>query len=275
MSVVIPNWNGRALLEVNVPAVLAELERARAAGRAAELIVVDDGSTDDSAAWLRRAHPQVRVIERARNGGFAAACNLGVRAAAGEIVYLLNSDAEFLPGALSTVPAAFEAPDVFAMASLEERGWWPIGDLRGRGQAPPLRARYIRAPLPGRTPVLFASGGHAAFRRSMFLELGGFDERYAPFYWEDIDLCWRARRRGWRILLDPRSRVRHAGGGSLLRAAGRVRRWAIRRRNAARFSRRLFATAEDRETARAWLSRLSAAAPAGVLRPVAWTLALG
>ena len=85
VSLIIPNYNGRQLLAENLPQVMA-------AARGAEVIVVDDASTDDSVAWLKQRYPLVRLVSLKQNRRFARACNAGVKAARGEIVVLLNND---------------------------------------------------------------------------------------------------------------------------------------------------------------------------------------
>lgn len=240
VSIVIPTWNGREILERNLPSVRAALQAYSAGG---EVIVVDDGSTDGSAEWLKRAHPWARTLGRATNEGFGAAVNAGVAAARTEIVVLLNNDMRVEPDFLGTLTAPFEgATGLFSTTprivnrtyggdeavtacdfrlglfatTFPERG----DDAGAEGTlVPSAAARSTAAPpagsprdplvSPAITEVLFACGGAAAYDRSLWLALGGLDPLYAPFYWEDVDLSWRARKRGWRILHVPSSVVHH------------------------------------------------------------------
>jgi GT2 family glycosyltransferase len=219
VSIVIPSWNGWQQLAANLPAVLAACER----GGDAEVVVVDDGSEDGTCSRMAREYPAVRLVARPHNGGFAAAANDGVRAATGEFALCLNNDLRPQPEFLAPLVAALRAdPELFAAAP---RTW----NARFGGDEAPTAARF-RAGLidvifpdrdssaPGATeesPILYACGGAAAYRRDRFLALGGFHSLFHPFYWEDADLGWRARRRGWGALHVPGSVVHHAGGATI------------------------------------------------------------
>jgi len=219
VSIIIPSWNGWQQLAANLPAVLAAGSR----WGDAEVVVVDDGSEDGTCPRLAREYPVVRIVARPRNGGFAAAANDGVRAARGEIAVCLNNDLRPEPGFLAPLAAALRAdPDLFAAAP---RTW----NARFGGDEAPTAARFrgglIDVVFPDResaapaakddSPILYACGGAAAYRRDRFLALGGFHSLFHPFYWEDADLGWRARRRGWGALHVPASVVHHAGGATI------------------------------------------------------------
>lgn len=216
VSVVIPTYNGRKHLEANLPSLL---EATRGRGNL-EVIVVDDGSADGTRESLADRFPQVTLVALGANRGFAGACNAGASSAKGEIVYFLNSDARVLPGFLDPVLRGFSDPTLFAVGSREI-------PLQGEGTltlaVPFFRFglfghRYLETAIPSHPiPVLFVSAGHAAFSREKFLALGGFDDLYRPFYWEDIDLCYRAWKRRWRVILEPESGVYHAGQGTISR----------------------------------------------------------
>jgi len=196
ISVVIPNWNGRILLKKNLPAVLAT--------KPFEVIVVDDASPDDSINFLKENYPQIKIIRHQRNLGFAAACNSGVKAAAGEIVVLLNLDVIPEKDVLEKTLPDFEDEKVFAV-SFNEPSWswarikWVCGFVEHE-PGPRVQKTHISA---------WASGGSAAFRKSIWEKLGGFDELYKPFYWEDVDLGYRAWKRGYKILWEPKAVVYH------------------------------------------------------------------
>lgn len=213
-TIVMLNWNGRHLLEESVPPLL---QAVRHAGGGHQVLVVDNGSSDDSVAWLRHHHPEVDILELPENLGFSEGNNRGVEAAKHEIVVLLNNDmivaVDFLPPLLG----GFAEPDVFAVTSQVD---FPAGKRReetGNGQGcfrlghlhlshdPIEEYHYRRRYLP----VLWAGGGSSAFRRSLFLQLGGFARRFSPCYVEDTDLSFRAWRRGWRVVLAAESRVLH------------------------------------------------------------------
>jgi O-antigen biosynthesis protein len=213
-SVVILNWNGRSLLEEGIPALIRAVERS---GGDHQILVVDNGSSDDSVPWLRRQFPRVDVLALPENLGFVEGNNRGVEAARNPIVVLLNNDMIVSEGFLNPLLHPFEDPDVFAVSSQidfpegkrrEEtgatRGAFRLGFLHlEHGQI--RNYHYTRK----RVPVLWAGGGSSAFHRDRFLDLGGFSRIFSPCYFEDTDLGYRAWRRGWKVLLAAESRVLH------------------------------------------------------------------
>ena len=211
LSVVIPSWNGAEPLEAHLPSVLAA---ARAAGRA-EVLVADDGSQDGTGDMLRVRFPEVRIVRRAERGGFAPACDDGAAAAGGRVLVLLNNDMEVREDALAVLAAALErdasafaaVPSIVRVATGEEEGRTSLSFRRG------VVSTSIGAPS-GRDPA-YACGGAMACRRDEFQRLGGFDRLFAPFYWEDVDLSYRARKRGRRILHVPGARVDHDHGRTI------------------------------------------------------------
>ncbi len=238
LSIVIPTWNGRDLLERYLPSVTGELERWEAAGGGrGELVVSDDGSTDGTAGWLAAQWPLARVTRSARNRGFAPAVNAGVAAAGGALVLLLNNDLELLPGALAPLPERFAAEaDLFGLtlrAQHPASGNFETGGKCGRFRRGFWQCwRNFDCP-PGQAcgESFTLVGGFCVFRRDLFLALGGFDETFAPYYWEDLDLSYRARKRGWRVGYEPRAQVRHEISATTRRHAGAFRRAAIIERN--------------------------------------------
>ncbi len=216
-SVVIPNWNGRDLLEKYLPSVIEALS----GNSQNEIIVVENASTDDSAAFVRTHFPQVRILQLDRNLGFGGGSNAGFRAARNGIVVLLNSDMRVAPDFLAPLLAGFTDDQVFSVscqiffsdpAKLREetgltQGWWENGGLRVRHR--------IDDAIQSAYPCFYGGGGSCAFDRDKFLELGGFDELLAPFYLEDTDLGYMAWKRGWKALYEPRSMVFHEHRGTI------------------------------------------------------------
>jgi len=216
-TVVIPNWNGRDLLQKYLPSAVEALT----GNPHNEVIVVDNASTDGSAQFVRNHFPSVRVLELPENIGFGGGSNAGVAAAQNDIVVLLNSDMrverDFLPPLLEP----FADEDVFAVSCQiffsdpdklrEETGltqaWWENGGLR-------VRHRLDNA-VDRAFPCLYGGGGSCAVNRAKFLELGGFDEIYRPFYLEDTDLGFNAWKRGWKVLYQPKSIVYHEHRGTI------------------------------------------------------------
>lgn len=229
VSIVIPSWNGRALLERNLPSVRAALAAHPAGG---EAIIVDDGSGDGTPAWIGTAFRWARCLPRPLNEGFGAAVNHGVASARHAIVILLNNDMRVAESFLAPLTAPFEerggglfavAPTIinrtfggneavtacrFRFGLLEtlfpERNGATTHGPEPAGTPGPARAGIAEA-----AEILFACGGAAAFDRGLWQTLGGLDPLYAPFYWEDVDLSWRARKRGLQILHAPASVVYH------------------------------------------------------------------
>jgi GT2 family glycosyltransferase len=216
-TVVIPNWNGRDLLAKYLPSVVDAL-----AGNAGnEIIVVDNGSEDGSAEFLRTHFPTVRVLALDRNLGFGGGSNAGFREAKNDIVVLLNSDMRVERDFLTPLLAGFADEKVFAVScqiffsdpeKLREetgltQGWWENGGLRVRHRIDPA----IASPFP----CFYGGGGSCAFDRRKFLELGGFDELFRPFYLEDTDLGYQAWKRGWTVIYQPASVVYHEHRGTI------------------------------------------------------------
>jgi GT2 family glycosyltransferase len=216
-SIVIPNWNGRDLLAKYLPHVLA----ATAGNPDNEVIVVENGSTDDSAQFLRETFPDVRVVPLEKNLGFGGGSNAGFRAARNDIVVLLNNDMRPEPDFLAPLLAGFSDDKVFAVScqiffndpdKLREEtglteGWWESGSLRVRHRDDPA--------IQDLYPCFYGGGGSCAFDRRKFLELGGFDHLLSPFYLEDTDLGFEAWKRGWKVLYQPRSIVHHEHRGTI------------------------------------------------------------
>ena len=220
VSVVLPSLEALDLLELNLPPLLRELER-RGAGD--EAIVVDDTGRGVLAEPLARRFPAVRVVTREENGGFARALASGVEAARHPLVFSMNTDVRVRPGFLAPLVTALEPEDVAAVAPLvllggEERRIESVVELAFERGMPavlqPLLAAQGSLPRE-RTPIAFAVGGTCLFEKRAFLERGGFDPLYEPFYWEDVDLCFELWSRGARVLLEPASVIEHHHRGTI------------------------------------------------------------
>jgi len=133
-----------------------------------------------------------------------------VRVSHGDIVILLNTDVEPDRDFLKPLLTHFQDPDVFAIGCLEKSVEGGKTVFRGRGIAHWYKGYYIHSRGEvNKADTAWVSGGSGAFRRSMWDKLGGLDELYNPFYWEDIDLSYRARKAGWKTLFEPKSIVHH------------------------------------------------------------------
>lgn len=210
VSVIIPSWNGRDLLQICLAAL------ARQTYRDFETIVVDGGSTDGSVEWLRTTHPEVRIIQLPSNRGFAAAVNVGIQAARGEALVLLNNDTEAEAGWLAALVAAFDDdPDAGILASRVIQ-YHDRDRIDSAGDKLGLLADQIGHGLPDgpeygvRRYVLSACAAAAAYRRTVFERIGVFDERFVS-YLEDVDIGVRAAYAGFRTLYVPDAVVYHMG----------------------------------------------------------------
>jgi GT2 family glycosyltransferase len=224
ISVIIPNWNGAEHLEICLPLLLKQTFDDF------EIIVVDNGSKDDSVRLIQEAHPSVRLIELPDNIGFAAACNHGIEAARGEYIALINNDTEVDPGWLEALHHAAVQDDRIGMVaskillSFETREIDSVGMLvyadgigrqRGRGQVDNGRFDQMEE-------VLYPSACAALYKKKMFDDIGLFDEDFF-LYCEDTDLGLRGQRAGWKAVFAPEAIVLHkysmtGGGYSLLKA---------------------------------------------------------
>ncbi len=214
VSVVVPNWNGRRWLP-GCLAAIADQDQAPL-----EVLVIDNGSEDDSIEYLRSVHREVRLIELDENTGFAHAANRGIEAARGELVALVNTDVVLAPDWLGRMSAALAHEPAAAsvackMLALDQPDHvYDAGDVLRRDGACEQRGRFGRD--DGRWDqsgeVFGACAGAAMYRRDAVLALGGFDERYFA-YLEDVDLSLRLRLAGWRCRYEPAVAL-HAGGGS-------------------------------------------------------------
>jgi GT2 family glycosyltransferase len=213
-SVVIPTYNGRALLGPCLESVARH--RPSDPGLSIEVIVADDASTDETAEWLALAHPEVRLVRLERNGGFCAAANLGIAAAQGRFIQLLNNDTLVTEGWIEAGLAPFADPTVGSVAPLvvvrsdparvDSAGdsyalvGWPT--KRGHGQP---RILFAARPVED---VFGASGSSAFYRTPALRRVGGFDPFFGSYY-EDIDLAFRLRWAGYRCVFTPRCVIHH------------------------------------------------------------------
>jgi GT2 family glycosyltransferase len=233
-SVVIPTWNGARYLAPCLGALAAQTFTDF------EVLVVDNGSTDDTAAVLA-AYPMVRSLPLASNRGFAVACNHGIRAALGDIVLLLNNDTVVDPAWLAALVAALDRQPRAGMAQPKVRLMDRRDVLHTTGDTLDLAGRpgnrgvwaVDEGQFDARTEVFGANAAAAAYRRAMLEDVGLLEERFGS-YLEDVDLAWRARLRGWSCVYVPQALVYHhvsaTGGGPLSSfLVARNRWWLITR----------------------------------------------
>ncbi len=197
VSIVIPNWNGQEKLRKNLPEVLK-------VNGVDEIIVVDDASSDNSVQIVETEFPKVKLVKRKENGGFATAVNTGFNSASGDLVFLLNSDAVPEKDCVEKVLTHFKKAQVFSVG-FNAGGTWSWAEFKDGffwHKQSEKAAKEVHE-------TLWASGGSSVFRKDVFKELGGMDELMNPFYEEDVDLGYRARKRGYINLWDPEAKVEH------------------------------------------------------------------
>jgi GT2 family glycosyltransferase len=212
-AVVIPNYNGERWL----PAVLESVAAQTLAP--AEVLVVDDGSTDGSLALLAERFPAVRGLPLGDNGGFARTANAGIAAVGAEAVALVNTDVVLAPDWLERAVAALHGAAASVATKLvdldDPTRLYDAGDVLRRDGVCEQRGRFERDrgdyDEPGE--VFSACAGAALYRRSAVLAAGGFEERFGT-YLEDVDLGLRLRLAGWSCAWEPRAVAAHAGEGS-------------------------------------------------------------
>lgn len=215
ISVVLPNYNGKHLLQRNLPSLFKAL-----VGYEYQVIVVDDASTDESVDFLLTEYPDIQVVEHLKNSGFSVTCNTGLQRAQGKYVCIANTDVEFCPdyfrnilpslesgyfaakGPIQNVTADGALLNVDLIAqSFMKRGFW-----RFNKRAVYAETDIFSPEAGGKFPLL---GCCFVANTEKLKSLGGFDEIFSPYYWEDSDLSFRAMRAGERLAYVPQARVLH------------------------------------------------------------------
>lgn len=223
VAVVILNWNGKEFFQKFLPSVMAsDYENL-------SVIVVDNASTDDSLYFLQHNYPTIRIISNTTNEGFAKGYNSALKKIASDYYILLNSDVEVTPGWIAPVILLMENDEKIAICQPKvldyknrrqfeyagaSGGWidqfgYPFSRGRIFENCEPDRGQYDNS-----SEIFWATGAALFVRSSVFHELEGFDEFFFA-HQEEIDLCWRAQRSGYKIYVEPSSVVFHVGGGTL------------------------------------------------------------
>lgn len=222
VAVVILNWNGREMLRTFLPSVVRFSPNAT-------VYVADNASTDGSVAFVQAHFPSVKIIQNERNGGYAQGYNDALRELDEELLVLLNSDVEVSENWLEPVIRMFtEQADVAAcqpkILQHRQKDHFEYAGASG-GFIDVLGYPFCRGRMfdtleadsgqyNDSTEIFWASGACLFARKEAFSEAGGFDTDLFA-HMEEIDLCWRLKRMGWRIMAEPHSVVFHVGGGTL------------------------------------------------------------
>lgn len=229
VSIVIVSWNALPLLKQCLPSVVATDYPN------VEIILADNASTDGSADWVAQTFPSVRVVRHPANWLFAKGNNAALPHTTGRYVLLLNNDVQVPPGWLRPLVDVMERmPDVGAvqpkLLQFTHRNRFEYAGASGgfldRLGYPFTRGRLLdtmeadRGQYDAACDIFWASGAALLLRRSALNEAGLLDERF-EMHMEEIDLCWRLHRHGYRVRVEPASEVYHIGGASLPKASPR------------------------------------------------------
>lgn len=226
VSVIILNWNGaeKGFLQQYLPSVITHTNP-----ELADVVVADNGSTDSSLALLENEFPTVKVIALGKNYGFAEGYNRAIKQVETPLVLLLNDDVEVTPNWLEPLVEHMNAhrhtmamqPKILSATHRNQFEYaGACGGFLDKNGYPFCRGRIFEdieedhGQYDQTKSIMWASGACLLVRRNEYLTIGGLDKHFFA-HMEEIDLCWRLRRRGYRIVCDPHSTVYHLGGGSL------------------------------------------------------------
>ena len=243
ISVVLPNFNGRNLLQKNLPSLITALSDFDY-----EIIIVDDCSSDDSVKFLKETYPEIKIICNEINLGFSATCNKGINTAKLKLLCIVNTDVTFTPDYFTNMIREFDDTSLFALKgdiinynqSFDDvinidrttTLYYKRGFLRFDTSNPLTQ----RTSLSGADDIFVALGCCFVCNREMMIKLHGFDEIYSPFYWEDSDLARRAMSSGYKLLYLPKSVVYHQASSTIANYRSNVQRHLVSNRNKFLFS---------------------------------------
>jgi len=226
VSIVILNWNGKKHMEAFLPDLLRHTSHPDA-----EIVVADNGSEDDSIAFLKKEYPQVRIIELEKNYGFSGGYNRAMEQIEARYLLLLNSDIEVSRGWLEPMLDEMERDETVGACTpkildFKRRTHFEYAGAAGgfidRLGYPFCRGRIFdeleadENQYNDAVDIFWGSGACLMVRADLFRDSGGLDEQFFA-HMEEIDLCWRIQRKGYRIRYIPDSKVFHVGGATLQR----------------------------------------------------------
>jgi glycosyltransferase involved in cell wall biosynthesis len=219
ISIIIPSYNGLELLKKCLPLVIEECKRYK---DKTEIIVVDDGSTDNTKEKMPELFPEVNVIRNNLNEGFAKAANLGILQAKHSFIFLLNNDIEISSGIFENSVNCFSGNNVFAVqgkiiSDLSEENQNYINVFYSKYGLYAYKYKKVDSGIKSPIEMDFASGGASMFRKEMLVSSNYFDERFSPVYFEDIDLCYRVKLFNRKILYNPQIKVYHRNPGETVK----------------------------------------------------------
>ena len=207
ISIIIPNFNGEQILRENVPIIIKHAKKYNA-----QIIIVDDKSQDESVEMIKKIFPQVLLIEKQVNEGFSSTVNLGVKQACTDLVCLLNSDVQTTENFLDPILPYFDHNDTAAVGMLDHAD---DGNTHGRGEFFMHRGFLLHRKLAVNNTLSsgitgWVSCGSGVFSKQIWEKLGGLDELFNPFYYEDVDFGYRAWKSGYKLYFESKAQVKHA-----------------------------------------------------------------
>ncbi|MDQ3048867.1 MAG: glycosyltransferase family 2 protein [Bacteroidota bacterium] len=223
VAIVILNWNGRGFLEKFLPSVIS------CNSSFASVIIADNASTDDSIDFLKNKYPQLPIIINSTNGGFAKGYNDALKQVQADYYVLLNSDVEVTPGWLDPVIALMDSDPTVAACQPKIKAYHNKEMFEYAGAAggfidkfgfPFCRGRILEhiekdlGQYDDEREIFWATGACLFVRAELYHTVNGFDEDFFA-HMEEIDLCWRLKNLGYKIMYTSRSTVYHVGGGTL------------------------------------------------------------
>lgn len=242
ISVVLPNYNGRELFESNLPSVYSALRKAT---NDFEVLVADDCSTDDSIDFLRESYPDIKVFQTERNSGFSTTCNLGIKNASAKYICVVNTDVTFNEDYFILAIEELAKERVFAVKGNIINYRESFEDVINieRTRLLYFRRGFLRfknGPLQDESSFdfSFVALGCCFICKASVLkeELGGYNEIYSPFYWEDDDLPLRAMEKKYMLSYIPECIVYHKLSSTINNTQTAVRRKLVSNRNKFIFS---------------------------------------
>lgn len=223
VAVVILNWNGVKYLKQFLPSVLAST------WPGLEIVIGDNASTDDSIAFIKENYPAIRIIQNDKNYGFTGGYNRVLSQVDADYYILLNSDVEVTPGWIEPVISLMESDDLTAAAAPKLLSFAQKVQFEHAGAAggfidsfgyPFCRGRMFYevehdlGQYEQSGEVFWASGASLFIKKKYWDEAGGFDEHFFA-HMEEIDLCWRLKNMGYKVMYCAQSTIYHVGGGTL------------------------------------------------------------
>lgn len=221
LAIVILNWNGKDFLKKFLPSVVTF-------SKDAKIIVADNASSDDSIVFLQSNYPEIQIIVNESNGGFAKGYNDALKQIDSDLYLLLNSDIEVTENWLEPLLEVMKDPSVAGcqpkILAYNNKDYFEHAGASGgyldHNYFPFCRGRILNkfekdeGQYDGQTEIFWATGAAILIRAELFHRVNGFDEAFFA-HMEEIDLCWRIKKLGYKFIVEPKSFIYHVGGGTL------------------------------------------------------------